>query len=129
MGRPRIYANAAECTKAWKERNPERNAEQRRRSVQAWKDRHPDRVEASKNAQRARYGLPADELVRLEEEQGGACAICRIIPVTRLHIDHDHVTGAVRGLLCRNCNMALGLFHDDADALTRAVAYLGGKAS
>lgn len=54
----------------------------------------------------------------------GKCWIC----LTRdaVHIDHDHATGEVRGALCANCNLALGLFHDRVDVLTAAIDYLGG---
>lgn len=51
------------------------------------------------------YGLTATEYDRLLAEQGGRCAICRARPKSkRLAVDHDHKTGAVRGLLCSRCN-------------------------
>jgi hypothetical protein len=69
-----------------------------------------------------RYGIGADDFDRLVEEQGGVCAICgRPDPE---HVDHSHVTGAVRGILCFNCNGGLGQFRDSVDALRNAVAYL-----
>ena len=57
---------------------------------------------------------------------GGACAICgRKCPTgKRLAVDHDHATGLYRGLLCSNCNTALGLFQDRPDLLRRAAEYL-----
>jgi hypothetical protein len=55
--------------------------------------------------------------------QDGLCAICREAPAE--HVDHDHVSGRVRGLLCFNCNGALGQFRDRVDLMLRAVAYLG----
>jgi hypothetical protein len=67
-----------------------------------------------------RYGIGADdEFVR---QQGGVCAICgRADPE---HVDHDHETGDVRGILCFNCNGGLGQFRDSIDALVAAAAYL-----
>lgn len=60
----------------------------------------------------------------LLERQGGACAICGEKPSIRLVVDHDHETGAVRGLLCNPCNLALGLFKDDSSRLGSAVTYV-----
>jgi hypothetical protein len=72
---------------------------------------------------RRRYGISAEDFDQLFAEQGGLCAICREAPAE--HVDHDHKTGRVRGLLCFNCNGALGQFRDRADLMLRAVAYLG----
>lgn len=58
--------------------------------------------------------------------QGGACAGCGAVPEPRrkLYLDHDHLTGIVRGLLCRNCNFALGFAQDDVSILVHLVKYL-----
>lgn len=59
--------------------------------------------------------------------QGGGCAICGKAPgKISLHVDHDHETGEVRGLLCVGCNNALGQFHDDQELLARAADYIAG---
>lgn len=60
------------------------------------------------------------------ESQGGACAICGGPPPLgrNLYIDHDHLTGKVRGLLCHSCNSGLGMFKDHPDLLKVAAAYL-----
>lgn len=55
-------------------------------------------------------------------EQEGLCAICRAAPAA--HVDHDHSTGAVRALLCFNCNGGLGQFRDDPYVLQMAAFYV-----
>ena len=69
-----------------------------------------------------RYGLTPAAFQRLWEAQGGECAICLTRPAD--HVDHDHETGRIRGLLCFNCNGGLGQFGDDSMRLAMAVAYL-----
>ena len=67
------------------------------------------------------------ELLVMREAQGDRCAICkgeRCGPGDRLHIDHDHVTGKVRALLCSRCNTMIGLAGDDPARLTAAAAYI-----
>src|SRR5262245_12914083 len=75
-----------------------------------------------------RYGLSAAEYEALLAEQGGACAICRKRSEERLCVDHCHLTGTIRGLLCRKCNTALGYLKDDQASLVAALAYLGALA-
>lgn len=87
---------------------------------------------AMRRKQLAAYGITEEDFSRLMEAQGGVCAICGQPEwVTRkdgkirlLCVDHDHVTGRVRGLLCANCNRAIGLMDDDADRLKKAIYYL-----
>jgi recombination endonuclease VII len=71
---------------------------------------------------RHRYGIGVEDFDRMLAEQGGLCAICREAPAE--HVDHDHRTKRVRGLLCFNCNGALGQFRDRRDLMLRAIAYL-----
>lgn len=69
-----------------------------------------------------RYGISAADVDELVGQQGGVCPICgRPDPE---HVDHDHVTGTVRGTLCFNCNGGLGQFGDDQDRLISAAHYL-----
>jgi len=70
-----------------------------------------------------RYGISSNEYDKMVRNVGGKCEICGIIP-SRLHIDHNHRTGAIRGLLCRPCNHALGGFQDSEEILRFAIMYL-----
>jgi hypothetical protein len=77
---------------------------------------------------RRTFGITQADYEALLERQGGGCAICSKPPgKIALHVDHDHMTGEVRGLLCVGCNNALGQFHDDPALLDRAIGYLGSE--
>jgi Recombination endonuclease VII len=69
-----------------------------------------------------RYGIDRSRLEALLVAQGGKCPICLTEPAE--HLDHDHATGEVRGVLCFNCNGALGRFEDDVEVMGRAIEYL-----
>jgi hypothetical protein len=70
------------------------------------------------------YGITKAEYEKKFFDQDGKCAICAKPSMRYLHVDHDHNTNAVRGLLCSNCNTALGLLDDDHGTLKKAVLYL-----
>lgn len=84
------------------------------------------------NARRARlrkkYGMSLEGYTTLLDSQGGVCAICgkkqEGLRYTTLAVDHDHTTGEVRGLLCSNCNRAIGLLGDSFLTVWRAAYYL-----
>jgi hypothetical protein len=69
-----------------------------------------------------RYGVTEEQVAALIAEQNGMCAICLDRPAE--HVDHDHETGEVRGILCFTCNVGLGNFRDRPDLLDKAVHYL-----
>lgn len=82
---------------------------------------------------RTKFGITGERFDAMLAEQGGGCAICRATETranwrsgeaAAFDVDHDHATGAVRGLLCSNCNRGIGLFGDDPDRLRAAIAYL-----
>lgn len=104
-----LYNQCRSCVKARKKQDRERD-----------KERNRDR------RLQAEFGLTGDQYAGLAESQHNACAICRRPCRTnrRLAVDHDHVTGQVRGLLCGSCNNGLGRFRDDPELLRSAAAYL-----
>lgn len=82
------------------------------------------------------YGLTLDQAEEYMIAQWGMCAICKTKIVfqhkDRRHkacIDHDHITGKFRGLLCSPCNIALGCFRENPDTLRNAANYLERKGS
>jgi thiol-disulfide isomerase/thioredoxin len=70
-----------------------------------------------------KYGITIEQYQQLYQKYNGACYICQSTERT-LCVDHDHTTGQVRGLLCNNCNRALGLLGDSILVLERAVNYM-----
>lgn len=115
-------ACAAADTRRWVAENRDRKHEADHRY---W---HENR-KGSRSDENARlkykYGVTLEDVERMFTEQGGLCAICRTPMIGRKpHVDHDHLTGTVRGLLCRGCNQGLGHFRDDPVALANAIRYL-----
>ncbi|MFE0106810.1 endonuclease VII domain-containing protein [Streptomyces sp. NPDC059009] len=70
------------------------------------------------------YGMTEAERDEMIAAQNGLCAICLKAPA--VHVDHCHSTGRVRGVLCFNCNSAIGKLGDDPDVIRRAIAYVEG---
>ncbi len=70
-----------------------------------------------------RYGLTQNEFLQISKKQKGKCLICKR-KVMRLCIDHNHKTGKVRGLLCQNCNAALGMVDENINVLKGMIGYL-----
>lgn len=102
-------------------------------SVKLYNEQNPEKRKASdlktkrgRNLKRL-YGIGIDRYAAMFEAQGGCCAICLTHQSKlkrKLHVDHDHATGKVRGLLCQLCNTALGLARDDINILKAAISYL-----
>lgn len=80
---------------------------------------------------RSMYGITHRQYEELLAAQGGGCAICGSTEPggsgKHFHVDHDHETGEVRGLLCSDCNTGLGKFSDSTERLGRAALYLEGR--
>ena len=70
------------------------------------------------------YGMSLRDYDLMLARQRGVCAVCGEQPARRLCVDHCHVTGKVRGLLCSPCNLAIGQFKDSPARLRKAAAYV-----
>jgi len=73
------------------------------------------------------YGITLAEYDTMLEQQGGCCKVCGTTDSGgkgRFHVDHNHTTGKVRGLLCNGCNIGIGHLKDSPDVLLKAAAYL-----
>jgi hypothetical protein len=115
-----------ESTKAAEREYRKRNKFRDAPRISNWARKHKDLL---KNRRLVKvYGIDMAWFSSQYSKQGGACAICKCaidaIPTRYTHVDHDHATGVVRGILCQACNKGLGLFHDSSDALIRASEYL-----
>lgn len=94
-----------------------------------WKDADPSYRDARKESSRkyilSQYGLTQEDYDTMLKGQGFVCAVCGTEPESgNLAIDHCHKSGGVRGLLCKQCNAAIGLLGDDVEGLRRALSYL-----
>jgi hypothetical protein len=114
--RARVIAHAS----AWQRANAERYSQRQREYREA--GRRDYRAEHLRWA----FGITQADYVDMLDAQRGGCAICGARPVDggHLHVDHDHSTGRIRGLLCFRCNNALGLLKDDRSRLQRAAEYV-----
>jgi hypothetical protein len=85
------------------------------------------RVNAVPRYLRHKFGLTPEGYMQLLAAQGEKCKICGKSEHRRLSVDHDHVTGKLRGLLCNACNRGIGMFKDDPELLLKAIDYLKGR--
>jgi hypothetical protein len=90
--------------------------------VKKWRRKNPDRVR-NQHLKRE-FGITLDQYNELSRIQNNLCAICQRSFNKKLHVDHDHRTNQIRGLLCGNCNRGLGLFEDNSQFLKSATNYI-----
>jgi hypothetical protein len=126
-GKPKLRPDCKDCAalvfKNWRKKHPRPKKEKKKQSPGKW---------------RGRQWVTNSDYQKMLKTQNGVCAICGnhetgIVrngntkgkgKVRALAVDHCHKTGKIRGLLCGQCNIALGAFKDDTDILASAASYL-----
>lgn len=119
----------------WRKANPDKVQKQNARANSKRKinqtgyydpNRQEEWTRAKKNAHLVRkYGFGIEEFERLSEKQGDRCTTCqRSTDEIWLCVDHCHISEEFRGLLCSQCNSALGYVRDDLETLKRMIEYL-----
>lgn len=121
----RYFANpepARRRSKEWSQANRERVLAR----VAAAQGTEKKKLSDRKSYLKRKFGITLEEYDRMLADQGGACAICGREPRSdiSLHVDHEHQSGRIRGLLCFRCNNALGDFDDDPTLLRSAASYV-----
>jgi hypothetical protein len=115
----RDKANAR--AKAWFLKN-------RERALAASANRRKNKPRTVKNEKlKSSFGITIEQYDAIAANQNHQCALCGIPQAEQrkqMAVDHDHVTGKVRALLCHNCNVGLGNFKDSEQILTKAIKYL-----
>ncbi len=110
-------------------RCPEHTQQETTRRQREYMSQFNPTVQRDRNL-KTKYGITLEQWNKLWAEQGEVCAICGTDTPTNNRgwaTDHDHETGAVRGILCFSCNTGLGSFADSPEVLLKAVAYLQGR--
>lgn len=113
------------CTKLtvieWQKENPEKYNEKRFKYLKSkYASRRDKRLLKE-------YGINQQQYNSLFSSQNGMCAVCCAEQITLskpLYVDHDHLSGLVRGLLCQHCNTGIGMMRESIDLLKKAISYL-----
>jgi hypothetical protein len=113
----------------WRQENPEKTQAKARAYYHRKRQADPSHFYLKRRDEMLRkvYGISLEQYETINAQQGGVCAICRQPEPSRkgnLNVDHDHRTGARRGLLCNKCNAAIGQAQDSPEILRRMIDYL-----
>lgn len=119
-----LRSHCKDCMNASNKRYVQDNREVSRAVHRRYAEMHRERDRASKwrHKLKSKYGLTVGQHRNMYVSQNGCCAICREpTPYDQIDTDHDHTTGRVRGLLCRRCNLLVGLAENRGLHLTEAI--------
>lgn len=114
----------AERALRWRLNNPEKYRAKVERQLAQRRNMDPtDRRRDNRNRMlKSRYGITLEQFDAALAAQDGVCKVCA--STDDFHVDHDHSSGRVRGILCGPCNRMLGMARDDIAVLEAAIRYL-----
>jgi hypothetical protein len=120
--------STSERKSRWRKKHPNHLSNERK-SRRKWYSHNKDRANDSRL--KYQYGIDSRQYEEMLESQNYVCKIClrperskQNNKTKKLVVDHDHITGKVRGLLCGNCNAGIGMFEDNTSILRNAIKYL-----
>jgi len=127
----REYIDQWRTTKKGKESRKKSNKKSNKtKNTQDYRKKYRNGREGKRANKRSQlkilYGMTIEEYEKMLKEQNGKCAICksRNNNGNSLHVDHNHTTGKIRGLLCHKCNTALGIVNESKTILLSMISYL-----
>jgi hypothetical protein len=122
----------SEAHKIWRKLNYDKIKEQNRKAEARWREIHPDRAKEvymryynKDHRYTLNYGVTFNFVKELYLNQEHKCAICgEVKELNKLQLDHNHITGKIRGLLCFRCNSKLAHV-ENREFLEKSLLYLG----
>lgn len=133
-GRFGLQRNCKDCTnrrnrERYYPKQSEETTERKRQASREWRRNLPDHVRREMDRRsnlKQQYGITLEEYNYMVADQDGRCALCQVpfSAKAKPHVDHDHSTGEIRGVLCHLCNVGVGHFRECSWTLQQAIAYL-----
>ena len=121
------FTKCKSCIKGYQQDNKEKHNESCRKYY--WNNKNDKEYKRKRNEHLKRsYGITIDDYEILFNKQNGYCAICKrhqLEVKKTFHVDHCHITGKVRGLLCDDCNTGIGKLKENKFIFINAIEYLG----
>lgn len=117
---------------AWKRESWAKHKDRYNKEKKDYYKKYPEKQRA--NNLKSHYGITLEQYDEMYKKQGGICAICGWVPTNvgrygKLCVDHSHVTNKLRGLLCHQCNLMIGIAKDKQDILLKGIEYLESHAT
>lgn len=130
QNKDKLSSSCKQCTLARQKEYKEKHPELKEKALQAtkkWRLDPANKRSDISSRYKAKYGITLDDYEELLKDQNKECYICKKKEIQGnkpLYVDHCHVTGNIRKLLCQQCNSGLGMFKDNPELLIKAADYI-----